>query len=76
MGTMRIIDETGDTELAWTAEDGAALEAASRTFAEQRSMRRLAFARAAGATAAEVVQIDSFDPTADEIIWVRPITGG
>ena len=33
---------------------------------------QIPFARAAGAPAEETIQIKTFDPGAEEIIWVRP----
>ena len=36
----------------------------------------MAFARPLGAPVEQAERIRSFDPSAEEIIWVRPIQGG
>ena len=76
MGTMRILDRTGDTVVAWSAEEAATLERAEAVFEQQLSAKKMAFARAEGALADEAERIYAFDPNAAEIIWVRAIQGG
>ena len=76
MGTMRILDETGDTMVRWRTDDAATLERAEAVFGQLSRRRQLAFARPEGATAEDAERIYAFDPTAEEIIWVRPIAGG
>ncbi len=76
MGTMRILDSTGDTLVDWEVDDHAAVREAEALFARLTAERRIPFARAAGAPAAEAEQIRRFDPQAEEIIWVRPVAGG
>ena len=76
MGTMRILDRSGDTAVSWDIADAASLAHAEEQFADLAARRNLAFARAHGAPASETVQVRSFDPSAEEIIWVRPIQGG
>lgn len=73
---MRILDSSGDTVVQWSELDDRAVLEASRTFDAQRKLRRMAFARLKGAAPTESVKISSFDPSAEEIIFVRPIAGG
>lgn len=76
MGTMRILDRSGDTMLAWAPDDVEAVREAEELFDRLKAERKLAFARPAGGGADEAEQITSFDPSVEEIIWVRPIAGG
>lgn len=76
MGTMRIIDETGDTTVVWTEGDADSVIRAEGAFNRLRDKRHLAFARAPGAPAEEAERVYAFDPVAEEIVWARPITGG
>jgi hypothetical protein len=76
MGTMRILDSTGDTLVTWDVEDEAAIRQAEELFAQLTLERKIPFARSAGGSAEDAEQISAFDPSAEEIIWVRPISGG
>lgn len=76
MGTMRILDHTGDTMVAWSLDDPASLTEAAARFDQLLAERKIPFARAAGAPAAEAERVRTFDPTAEEIVWVRPVAGG
>ena len=77
MGTMRVLDATGDTAVAWDIEDTEAVREAEALFRKLLDdERRMAFARPAGASAEEAELIRAFDPTAEEILMVRPIQGG
>ena len=76
MGVMRIIDATGDTILEWAPDDLLAVARAEAIFDDLRARRQLAFVRRAGESAHDAERVASFDPGAEEIIWVRPIAGG
>lgn len=76
MGKMRILDSTGDTLVDWDVDDEAAVRQAEELFAQLMLERKIPFARPAGAAAEEAEQIKTFDPSVEEIIWVRPIAGG
>jgi hypothetical protein len=76
MGTMRILDSTGDTLVDWAIDDEAAVREAEDLFARLSSERRIPFARPPGCTAEDAERITEFDPGLEEIIWVRPIAGG
>jgi hypothetical protein len=76
MGIMRILDATGDSTVSWSSEDAATCERAATVFEQMRCRKHLAFAVPAGGRAADAELVQSFDPRADEIIWVRAIQGG
>ena len=76
-GTMRVLDSTGDTAVAWDIGDAEAVREAEALFRRLLDgERRMAFARPAGAKADEAELIRAFDPAAEEILMVRPIQGG
>jgi hypothetical protein len=76
MGTMRILDRTGDTAVMWDLDDESTVRAAEEIFEREAAQSKMAFARSVGAPVEEAERIRSFDPSAEEIIWVRPIQGG
>jgi hypothetical protein len=76
MGMMRILDETGDTTITWALDDPATVEQAEQLFARLVRESKIPFARPAGSPAADAEKISAFDPTAEEIVWVRPVAGG
>ena len=76
MGTMRILDRSGDTAVTWELDDTTAVRAAEELFERLAAVSKMAFARRPGAPAEEAERIKHFDPSAEEIIWVRPIQGG
>lgn len=75
MGRMYILDDTGHTALAWDAGDEAAVREVREEFDRLIARGYAAFERQEGATAFER-RLESFDPQAGEILWVRPIVGG
>ncbi|HEY5026207.1 MAG TPA: hypothetical protein VII76_14625 [Acidimicrobiales bacterium] len=76
MGTMRILDHTGDTAVTWDLDDETTLRVAEEIFEREAAQSKMAFARPMGAPVEQAERIRSFDPAAEEIIWVRPIQGG
>ncbi len=76
VGKMRILDTSGDTVIAWEIDNDISVREAEAVFRRQLLARQFAFARRSGGTAEEAERIVSFDPRADEILWVRPIQGG
>jgi len=74
MGTMRILDSSGDTKVLWDVSDDEALARAAELFGKLTGEGRIAFARNESEVATS--RIAEFRPDADEIIWVRPIQGG
>jgi hypothetical protein len=76
MGTMRILDHSGDTAVTWDLDDETTVRAAEEIFERLAAESKMAFARPPGAAAEEAERIKRFDPAVEEIIWVRPIQGG
>jgi hypothetical protein len=76
MGMMRILDETGDTTITWAVDDPATIREAEAVFARLVAERKIPFARPAGSTAGDAEKISAFDPSVEEIVWVRPVAGG
>ena len=76
MGTMRVLDRSGDTTVAWTLDDPGSVHRAEELFARLTSERKIPFARSAGAPASEAERISVFDATLEEIVWIRPVAGG
>lgn len=73
MGTMRIQDQTGDTEITWDAANPASVTEAEGIFAGLMAKNHMAYktdAKGGG----EVIK--SFDPTADNIVVAVPLIGG
>ncbi len=77
MGTIRILNSSGDTCVDWDLADHETVGAAEQLFERLVvAEKKIPFARPVGAPADDAVQIKAFDPHAGEIIFVRPITGG
>jgi hypothetical protein len=77
LGTMRILDRSGDTAVTWDLTHDDTVRTAEALFERLvRTEKKIPFARPAGAPAGDAVQISTFDPSAEEILFVRPITGG
>ena len=77
LGTMRILDRSGDTAVTWDLADDDTVRAAEALFERLvRTEKKIPFARPTGSPAGDAVQIKTFDPSAEEILFVRPITGG
>lgn len=77
MGTMSIPDHTGHRSVSWHAHDPSSVERAAQLFRSLTAQRLVPFARVASpATSADFEQVRTFDPTASEIMWVRPLQGG
>ncbi len=77
MGILRILDQTGDTAVEWRADDDVSVEHVRAEFDRLvRGERWYAFARDAGAPADAATLVRDFDPSAEEIVLTRPLTGG
>lgn len=77
MGKLRVLDPSGDTVVDWMIGDHETVREAEDLFSRLLTQeRRMAFARPAGGKAEDAEMIRSFDPTAEEILVVRPIQGG
>jgi hypothetical protein len=82
MGTLRVLSRRGDDQVTWEAqstlltadpEAEAAVEEAERIFRQQQNHGATAFRVESGKPP---VRIDSFDPTAQEIIMIPRVVGG
>lgn len=77
MGIMRILDETGDTQLAWCTDDDQSVAAVRAEFERLvHGERWFAFARESGASADDATLVRTFDTAAEEIVLTRPLMGG
>lgn len=81
MGVLRVLSHHGDDTTEWsypavlTGDEEAqrAVEEAERIFAEQRTRGATAVRVSPGQPAQ---RIDSFDPTAEEIVMIPRVVGG
>lgn len=81
MGILRVLSRRGDDQVTWNAqstliadrEGEAAVHEAERIFRQQQRRGATAFAVDSGKPP---VRIESFDPTAQEIIMVPRVVGG
>ena len=77
MGTMRILDHTGDTTVAWSVDDPESVAHTARVFDRLTRECKIPFARAPPVRRlTDAERVRAFDPAADEIVWVRPVAGG
>jgi hypothetical protein len=74
VGAMHILNETGHTEVAWDPLDSGSVAVAEREFDKLSTKGFSAFVRPVPDE--EMFRIDSFVPSADEILWVKPLVGG
>ena len=74
MGEMHFLNETGHTTLEWDVADDASAAIAEAEFEKLLAEGYSAFRR--DHLEKEAVRIDTFEPGADEITWVRPLRGG
>jgi len=72
MGKLRILNEAGDREVPWTADDVESLRIAEESFFEHQRQGSAAFAK----TGSGHELIKSFVPDAEEILIVKPLVGG
>jgi len=71
---MQFLNETGHSTLAWEATDEASLQIAEAEFDKLLHEGYVAFQREHRDK--EARRVDTFDPVADEILWLRPLQGG
>jgi len=81
MGTLRILNGSGDQRISWSAaglvegdaEAQAAVREAEQIFARERERGGVAFRVQPGAPAE---RIDTFDPLAENTMLIPPMVGG
>lgn len=74
MGTMRALNEKGDTKISWDNENPTEVEAAKEAFALYKEKGYAPFRIISQGRKGS--QIEEFDPLAEEILFVPPIAGG
>jgi hypothetical protein len=74
LGTMRVIDATGDTKLIWESDNEAEVENARRTFNDLKKKKYNAYSVKKDGEKGSV--ITEFDPNAEKIIMAPPMAGG
>lgn len=72
--TLRILNRSGDTAVAWAPEDTASVAVAKTKFDELVGQGHLMFEVKAPGRIPE--QVREFDPKAFEIVATRPFKGG
>lgn len=74
LGTMRVIDRTGDTKIIWDSAKDAEVENARRTFNDLRKKKYNAYmVKKDGEKGAVITE---FDPEAEKIIMAPQMVGG
>lgn len=73
---MKLLDESGHTEVRWETDEIDEVAHARDVFEEQRAKGHLAMMRSLGETANDFSLTRTFNPTAEEYIFIRPICGG
>lgn len=74
LGTMRIIDATGDTKLIWDSDNEAEVENARRSFNDLKKKKYNAYSVKKDGEKGSV--ITEFDPNAEKIIMAPQMAGG
>lgn len=76
MGVMHILNTTGHTDVTWDTDDMESTEAATIAFMELQMKGYFAFERLGTDQVELGRRLDSFDPSVEEIFWLRPLVGG
>ncbi len=74
MGEMQFLNDTGHSTLEWDIANAGSVEIAEAEFDKLLHEGYVAFQREHPGTEAQ--RTDTFDPTAEEILWLRPLQGG
>ncbi len=74
MGTLSVLDATGDTRLQWDKNNPDEVKYARERFDELKAKRYLAYRLNSKGNQGEV--INDFDPAAERIILHAPMIGG
>lgn len=73
MGELRTLSRKGDMKISWNSENEAEIAAARETFEKRKKDGWSAFREKLGSKGE---RINTFDPDAERIILVPPISGG
>lgn len=71
---MHVLDGTGHSTLEWDVELEETIKEAEREFSRLRKLGYHAFQR--DHKEAEAERLETFEPEAKEIVWLRPLQGG
>ena len=71
---MQFLNQTGHSTLEWDLADPGSIEIAEAEFDKLLHEGYVAFQREQRDKEAQ--RVDTFDPSADEILWLRPLRGG
>lgn len=74
MGEMQFLNETGHSTLIWDSVDEKSVGIAETEFDKLLHDGYVAFQREHKNKEAQ--RVETFDPMADEILWLRPLRGG
>lgn len=74
MGEMQFLNETGHSTLMWDPVDESSVKIAESEFDKLLHDGYVAFQREHKDK--EARRVETFDPTADEVLWLRPLRGG
>jgi hypothetical protein len=74
MGEMQFLNVTGHSTLVWDPVDESSIGIAEAEFDKLLHEGFVAFQREHKDRAAR--RVETFDPSADEILWLRPLRGG
>jgi hypothetical protein len=74
MSELRVIDQTGDTKIIWSADNQDETEAARETFKRLKGKGYAAFSVKKDGEKGKI--LSEFDPEAEKIILAPPVRGG
>ena len=74
MGTLRIMDQKGDTKLIWDPTKQVEVDVAKETFDKLKKKGYIAYA--VKESGAKGVVVHTFDPQAEKIILAPAMSGG
>ncbi len=74
VGTMKVMDQTGHTEISWNAEVNAEIEVARAAFEELTKKGYQAFS--VGENGKQDQRLRTFDPEAEKILMIPQLRGG
>jgi hypothetical protein len=74
MGTMAVLDHTGDTKTIWNKDNADEVAAARATFDSLKGRGYIAYRVTDGGKAGSVMA--EFDPLAESVIMRPPVVGG
>ena len=71
---LRVMDETGDTKLIWSADNQAEVDAARDMFKSLKKKNYIAYSVKDNGKKGDIIH--RFEPDLEKIIMIPPIVGG